>query len=140
MRPWLAEYLQQSFEYAEYWSTELWAETQDWCMGMVREVLRITELDQKGHIVMGDAEVGLQIKWRREGNWRAGSTPLVMPRRNGALESIRAAVSRNRENNRDLSGAVRPRWALEQKPAATPPQPRIDQERRVPRERKNEKI
>lgn len=108
MRPWLAEYLQLSFEHAEQFNTGLWAETQDWAMDMVREVLRITKLGQKGYIVMEDAEVGLQIKWRREGNWKAGSTPLAMPRRNHALEAAQAIVLRNSEKNRALSGAVRP--------------------------------
>jgi hypothetical protein len=72
----LAEHLQQSFEYAERWSTELWKSTQDWSMNVIGEVLRVTELHKKGYMVMDDAEVRLQIKWRKEGNWKAGSTPL----------------------------------------------------------------
>jgi hypothetical protein len=76
VKQWLIEYLRQSFEYAEHWSSELWTMTQGWSMDMVGNVLRITELDRKGYSVMEDNEVRLQIKWRMERDWRAGSTPL----------------------------------------------------------------
>lgn len=79
MKLWLAEYLQQSFEGAEHWSNELWNAAQDLGMDMVGEVLRVTKLHKKGYMVMDDVEVRLQIKWRKEGNWKAGSTPLGKP-------------------------------------------------------------
>src|SRR3979411_1311611 len=69
MRQWFTEYLQQSFEYAEHWSTELWIATQGWSTDVVGEGLRITELNRLGYGVMDDAEVRLQIKWRKEGSW-----------------------------------------------------------------------
>ena len=75
MKSWLAEYLQQSFEYAECCSTDHWSATQYWSAETVGEVLHLTELDRGGYGVMEDAEARLQIRWRREGNWKAGSTP-----------------------------------------------------------------
>jgi hypothetical protein len=92
MRQWFTEYLQQSFEYAEHWSTELWIATQGWSTDVVGEVLRITELNRLGYGVMDDAEVRLQIKWRKEGSWKAGSTPLGGPR---SVDTLRAARIRS---------------------------------------------
>jgi hypothetical protein len=94
MKLWLAEYLQQSFEYAEHWNTELWSATQDWAMDIVGEVLRVSQLYEKGFTVADDAEVRLQIKWRKEGNWKAGSTPLGRPLAVGVLRAATADATR----------------------------------------------
>lgn len=99
LKPWLAEYLQQAFEYAEHWRTELWATTQDWNMDKVREALRLTELNRKGVSVMEDAEVRLQIQWRKEGNWKAGSIPLK------TQEALRFCGPQHPRVIRDLFGA-----------------------------------
>lgn len=92
MKPWLVEYLQQAFEYTEHWETEPWVVvTQGWSMDMAMQVLKLTQLDRKGFSVVEDDEMRLQIKWRREGSWKAGSIPLGKTASDGVLRAAPAA-------------------------------------------------
>lgn len=39
------------------------------------EILRVTGLAGRGYEVSSEEEVRVQVKWRRVGDWRAGSVP-----------------------------------------------------------------
>ena len=73
----LVAYLESSYEYAEENGNEVWAEARDWKTERVDATLRVVGLAGKGYSVLEGEELELQIKWRREGDWRAGSTPIL---------------------------------------------------------------
>ncbi|PBP19029.1 hypothetical protein BUE80_DR010087 [Diplocarpon rosae] len=77
-REWLEKYLQEVYDGSEKWESEAWKVARNWNATGVREMLKSAGLDIQGRrfVVMREDELVLQIKWRREGDWRAGSTPL----------------------------------------------------------------
>ena len=58
-----------------------WREAREWSESDVRDVLKVAGLEGKGGEgaefgVLREDEVEVQVKWRRERDWRAGSMPL----------------------------------------------------------------
>ncbi|KAG4425210.1 hypothetical protein IFR04_001577 [Cadophora malorum] len=81
-------YLQDIYEKGEEWEIEAWRLAREWSEDAVRDMVRRAGLAVGGKdefVVMDEEELGLQIRWRREGDWRAGSTPLGRPTRNSDL-------------------------------------------------------
>jgi len=72
---WLTEYLQQRYELAEEWGSELWITARDKDRSMAEEILRVTGLNEMGYEVIDEEEMQLQMKWKKEDDWRYGSTP-----------------------------------------------------------------
>lgn len=91
IKGWLTQNLEEKFDYAERWGSKTRKTAKEMDSGVVREVLRVTDLFRKGgkgmdegegyEVVDDDDEVELQIKWRRAGDWRAGSLPLGRSKR-----------------------------------------------------------
>lgn len=80
IRSWFIDYLRQSFEHNGQCSTELLGATRAWAVETIQVVLDPTELDTRRYRVMEDSEVHLQLRWKQEGSWKAGSTPDEPPR------------------------------------------------------------
>jgi hypothetical protein len=74
-KEWLAQYLQERYELAEEWGSEPWTTARDKDRSMVEEILRVTGLKKMGYEVMDKEEMRLQMKWKKEGDWRYRSTP-----------------------------------------------------------------
>lgn len=73
---WLEKYFELKIGVAERYGTEIWKRTVELEDQVVWGVLYITGLVEKGCGVMSKDEARLQIKWRKQGDWRAGSEPL----------------------------------------------------------------
>lgn len=69
---WLACYLKENYEVAEKTASEIWTTVRDIPRKMVEGLLKATGLKAE---VMQMEEMLLQVKWKREGDWRYGSTP-----------------------------------------------------------------
>ncbi|KAL5321883.1 hypothetical protein ACEPPN_009846 [Leptodophora sp. 'Broadleaf-Isolate-01'] len=92
MQTWLEMYLKDVYEKGEVWGSEAWKMAREWDEDSVREMVRSAGLElggsggeeegkEGGSVVMDEEELELQIKWKKEGDWRAGSTPLGRPER-----------------------------------------------------------
>lgn len=79
MGAWMTGYLSQSFETAEENRSELWNLARGWDKDIVRTILGIVGLSSKGYGMVDEHEMNLQINWRKEGDWRAGSELLEYP-------------------------------------------------------------
>ena len=102
IRTLLTDYLQKVFENAELLESKPWMVAQAWSRESVGAILSVTRSDLKGHSVIEDDEMGLQIRWRKENDWRAGSTPLGRPQRvNIDREGSVSPVERH--SNREMS-------------------------------------
>jgi hypothetical protein len=73
---WLVELLEETYSDAEKREIEQWVLARERRREDVEAILRVAGLERKGFVVMTREEVNVQIKWRRDGDWRAGSTPL----------------------------------------------------------------
>jgi hypothetical protein len=74
-KEWLTGYLQESYDFAEQWDSDPWTTARDKDRSMVEEILRVTGLKEMGYKVMDREEMQLQMKWKKEGDWRYLSTP-----------------------------------------------------------------
>ncbi|KAI9048603.1 hypothetical protein LZ554_007435 [Drepanopeziza brunnea f. sp. 'monogermtubi'] len=83
VKEWLEMYLEQVYDGSENLQSEGWKSARSWDEAVVKELLMLSGLDKNGneYQVMGEEELALQIKWKSEGDWRAGSTPLEPLRR-----------------------------------------------------------
>ncbi|KAJ5041096.1 uncharacterized protein L3040_005650 [Drepanopeziza brunnea f. sp. 'multigermtubi'] len=83
MKEWLEMYLEQVYDGSENLQSEGWKSARSWDEAVVKELLILSGLNLNGneYQVMGEKELALQIKWKSEGDWRAGSTPLEPLRR-----------------------------------------------------------
>ncbi|KAK0108316.1 hypothetical protein ONS95_003132 [Cadophora gregata] len=100
LQKWLEKYLQDIYEKGEEWGSEAWRLAREWDEDAVRDIVRNAGLgvdasiigrDRGGEedddfVVMGEEELELQIRWRKEDDWRAGSTPLGRPARLDSVE------------------------------------------------------
>jgi hypothetical protein len=75
MKDWLVQHLENDFRGAEFRADQSWWKARDMDAEVVGEMLRAAELDGRGHVVAAKGETKLQIRWRRVGDWRAGSVP-----------------------------------------------------------------
>ncbi|KAL2071620.1 hypothetical protein VTL71DRAFT_12855 [Oculimacula yallundae] len=101
LKLWLEAFLREVYERAEEWESEAWKLARRWRREHVRELVGGLGLvlgsgcgsgsrsgggnrnvstsiagEDDGYVVMEDAGLELQIKWKKEGDWRAGSTAL----------------------------------------------------------------
>jgi hypothetical protein len=75
MREWVERYLEERFEVAERWENESWVRAWGLECAAVDEIVRLMGLDGEGYGVWGEGEMEVQRRWRRSGDWRAGSRP-----------------------------------------------------------------
>jgi hypothetical protein len=75
IKEWLSQYLKERYELSEEWGSEPWITARHKDKSMVEEILRVTGSKEKGYEVMDKEEMRLQMKWKRENDWRYGSTP-----------------------------------------------------------------
>ncbi|KAH6674199.1 hypothetical protein B0J14DRAFT_653509 [Halenospora varia] len=88
---WLTKFLQLRFEQAESSSSELWTLAKECEKEIVEDMLTVTEFRDTGCELLTMDEMLLQVKWRKAGDWRAGSTLL------GRSESIEEMCNFSRE-------------------------------------------
>lgn len=72
----LAEYLEETYKYAERWGNKTWDQALEFEAERVWYVLRCVGLVGRGFEVCLEQEVRARVKWAREGDWKAGSEPL----------------------------------------------------------------
>lgn len=72
---WLANQLEDMFNHGETWKSTEWKMACQWDSNLVGEMLKILGLSHEYGVVSNE-EMVVQIKWRKEGDWRAGSEPL----------------------------------------------------------------
>ncbi|KAK6584125.1 hypothetical protein PZA11_003855 [Diplocarpon coronariae] len=89
-REWLEKYLEEIYDGSEKWESEAWKSARSCDETVVRDVLKVTGLDvqESEFAVMEEDELLLQIKWRKEGDWRAGSTPIPSLRKPEHSQSL----------------------------------------------------
>jgi hypothetical protein len=75
MKDWLVQYLENDFKGAEFRGDQTWWKARDMDSEVVGEMIRAAGLDGRGYVLAAKEEVELQIRWRRDRNWRAGSVP-----------------------------------------------------------------
>jgi hypothetical protein len=102
IRTWLTDYLQNVFENAELLESKPWMVALAWSRELVGAILSVTKSNLKGHSVIEDDEMGLQIRWRKENDWRAGSTPLGRPQRVN-IDREGSVLPLERRSNRQMS-------------------------------------
>lgn len=70
MADWMEKYLEEVYDNLEKWESEPWKLARGWNEDAVREMFRVTGLDVTGggFEVMDEAELALQIKWKRDGD------------------------------------------------------------------------
>jgi hypothetical protein len=89
MKDWLAEYLEDDFKAAEFWESRTWLKAREMDEAVVSEMLRVAGLDEMGYVLATEEEMKLQIRWRRDGDWKAGSVPEGRPTMaRGVQESV----------------------------------------------------
>ncbi|PVH85317.1 hypothetical protein DL98DRAFT_511781 [Cadophora sp. DSE1049] len=101
LQEWLEMYLQDIYEKGEEWESEAWKLAREWNEDAVRDMVRSAGLGvrdevagwEDGFVVMGEEELELQIRWRKKGDWRAGSTPLGRPTRLDVDEQLGTPIS-----------------------------------------------
>jgi hypothetical protein len=74
MKDWLVQYLENDFKEAEFRGDQTWWKARDMDSEVIGEMIRAAELDG-GYVLAAKEEVKLQIRWRRDRDWRAGSVP-----------------------------------------------------------------
>ncbi|KAG9239640.1 hypothetical protein BJ875DRAFT_436398 [Amylocarpus encephaloides] len=79
LKEWMMDFLPGMLETAEKEKATGWEMAREWDDGVVGEILQATKLAGEGYRVVEREEMEMQIKWRREGDWRAGSEPLSRP-------------------------------------------------------------
>ena len=77
MKDWLVQYLEIDFKGAEFRGDQTWWKARDMDSEVVGEMIRAAEFDGRGYVLAAKEEVKLQIRWRRDRDWRAGSVPEV---------------------------------------------------------------
>jgi hypothetical protein len=75
MKEWLVGYLKEDFNAAEFWESQTWLKARETDEAVVREMLRIAGFGEMGYVLADEEEMELQIRWRRDGDWKAGSVP-----------------------------------------------------------------
>jgi hypothetical protein len=75
MKGWLVGYLEEDFKGAEHGEFGTWKKAREMDESVVGEMLRVAGLDSQGYVLAAQEEMNLQIRWRKEGDWRAGSVP-----------------------------------------------------------------
>jgi hypothetical protein len=78
-KEWLVGYLEDGFKAAEFWESQTWLKAREIDEMVVKEMLRVTGLDERGYVLAAEEETRLQIRWRKEGDWKAGSVPERTP-------------------------------------------------------------
>ena len=81
----LSEYIESIFDWAQQECSGSWDLARTWDSQEVQTLIRLLGFD--GYEVMDDKEVMLQINWRREEDWRAGSILLGRPSTQSSLVS-----------------------------------------------------
>jgi hypothetical protein len=71
----LVQFLEDNFKGTEFRGDQIWCRAKHVDAELVREMVRAAKLDEKGYTLAEAAEMELQIRWRRNGDWRAGSIP-----------------------------------------------------------------
>jgi hypothetical protein len=71
----LVQCLEENFKGAEFRGDQIWYRAKHADSELVGEMLRAAGLDKKGYRLAEGEEMELQIRWRRDGDWRAGSIP-----------------------------------------------------------------
>ena len=79
----LSEHIESRFDWAEQECSISWETARKWNSQEVQEIIRLLKLD--GYEVTDDREMTLQISWRRDEDWRAGSIPLGGPLKSYSL-------------------------------------------------------
>ncbi|KAH8786106.1 hypothetical protein BGZ57DRAFT_950826 [Hyaloscypha finlandica] len=74
MKDWLVQYLEIDFKGAEFRGDQTWWKARDMDSEVVGEMIKAAELDGR-YVLAAKEEVKLQIRWRRDRDWRAGSVP-----------------------------------------------------------------
>ncbi|KAH7350833.1 hypothetical protein BKA65DRAFT_593712 [Rhexocercosporidium sp. MPI-PUGE-AT-0058] len=105
MQTWLEMYLKDIYEKGEVWGSEAWKVAREWDGHGVRELVESMGMlgmsgtgdvgGENGFMVIEEEELEVQIKWRKEGDWRAGSTPLGRPERLVDEKLLRDPVTSN---------------------------------------------
>lgn len=67
--------LEENFKGAEFRGDQIWYTAKDVDAELVGEMVGPAGLDKKGYRLAAAEEMELQIRWRRNGDWRAGSIP-----------------------------------------------------------------
>ncbi|KAH7419943.1 hypothetical protein BKA64DRAFT_699946 [Cadophora sp. MPI-SDFR-AT-0126] len=99
LQEWLENYLQNIYEKGEEWESEAWKLAREWNGDAVRDMVSSAGLgigdggQEDEFMVMGEEELDLQIRWRKEGDWRAGSIPLGRPTRLDVDEQLLIPIS-----------------------------------------------
>jgi hypothetical protein len=75
LKDWLVEHLEEDFTVAEIRDFGTWRKAREMEESVVGEMLRVSGLDFMGYVLTTEKEMQLQIRWRKEGDWRAGSVP-----------------------------------------------------------------
>ncbi len=70
MADWMEKYLEEVYDNLEKWESEPWKLARVWNEDVVKEMLRVAGLDMTGggFEVMDEAELTLQVKWKRGGD------------------------------------------------------------------------
>jgi hypothetical protein len=71
----LVQCLEENFKGAELRGDQIWYSAKHVDAELVGEMVRAAGLDKKGYRLAEAEEMELQIRWRRNGDWRAGSIP-----------------------------------------------------------------
>ena len=71
----MVQCLEENFKGAEFRGDQKWYRAKDVDAELVGEMVRAAGLDKKGYRLAEAEEMELQIRWRRNGDWRAGSIP-----------------------------------------------------------------
>jgi hypothetical protein len=68
-------YLEEEFSSAEFRRDQTWRKAMDMDSTVIGEMLKASRLEKRGYILAPKDETKLQIRWRMNGDWRAGSVP-----------------------------------------------------------------
>lgn len=71
----MVQCLEENFKGAEFRGDQVWYSAKHVDAELVGEMVRAAGLDKKGYTLAEAEEMKLQIRWRRNGDWRAGSIP-----------------------------------------------------------------
>ena len=75
-KDWMARWLQEVYESDEREERYAWVLAKERRSEDVCNILSVTGLAVLGYEVVDEREIQLQLRWRRERDWRAGSVPL----------------------------------------------------------------
>jgi hypothetical protein len=75
LKDWLVEHLEEDFTVAELRDFGTWRKAREMEESVVWGDAEGSGLDFIGYVLTTEEEMQLQIRWRKEGDWRAGSVP-----------------------------------------------------------------